>query len=51
MGKRPAFADRWRVVERYVCDNDLLDLVEEPHLSFTGATDRDIPPSAPLAQN
>ena len=31
-----AFAGRWRIVEMGTWDNDVLDLVEEAHLTFTG---------------
>jgi len=37
-----AFAGRWRIVEMDVWDNDFLDLVEEAHLTFTGAADGEI---------
>ena len=37
-----AFAGRWRIVEMDVWDNDFLDLVEEGHLTFTGAADGEI---------
>ena len=33
-----AFAGRWRIVEMDTWDNDVLDLVEEAHLTFTGAS-------------
>ena len=32
-----AFAGRWRIVEMDVWDNDVLDLVEEAHITFQGA--------------
>ena len=31
-----AFAGRWRIVEMGTWDNDVLDLLEEAHLTFTG---------------
>jgi hypothetical protein len=38
MAKAPAFAKalagRWRIVEMDVWDNDVLDLVEEAHLTL-----------------
>ncbi len=34
-----AFAGRWRIVEMDTWDNAFLDLVEEAHLNFTGASD------------
>jgi len=34
-----AFAGRWRIVEMDAWDNAFLDLVEEAHLTFTGASD------------
>jgi hypothetical protein len=34
-----AFAGRWRIVERDTWDNAVLDLVEEAHITFTGASD------------
>ena len=34
-----AFAGRWRIVEMDTWDNAFLDLVEEAHLTFTGASD------------
>jgi len=37
-----AFAGRWRIVEMDVWDNAFLDLVEEAHLTFTGAADGEI---------
>src|SRR4051812_43292225 len=37
-----AFAGRWRIVEMDVWDNDVLDLGEEAHLSFEGASDGEI---------
>ena len=37
-----AFAGRWRIVEMDVWDNDVLDLVEEAHLTFRGAADGEI---------
>ena len=37
-----AFAGRWRIVEMDVWDKDFLDLVEEAHLTFTGAADGEI---------
>ncbi len=40
MAKKPAFArafaGRWRIVEMDAWDNDVLDLVEEAHLTFEG---------------
>ena len=42
MAKAPAFAKafagRWRIVEMDAWDNDVLDLGEEAHLSFEGAS-------------
>ena len=37
-----AFAGRWRIVEMDVWDNDVLDLGEEAHLSFEGASNGEI---------
>lgn len=37
-----AFAGRWRIVEMDVWDNDVLDLAEEAHISFTGRSDGEI---------
>lgn len=37
-----AFAGRWRIVEMDNWDNEFLDLVEEAHLNFKGATDGEI---------
>src|SRR5690606_8677074 len=37
-----AFAGNWRIVEMDNWDNAFLDLVEQAHLSFTGATDGEI---------
>jgi len=37
-----AFAGSWRIVEMDVWDNDFLDLVEQAHLTFTGAADGEI---------
>jgi len=37
-----AFAGRWRVVEMDNWDNDVLDLVEEAHLTFQRAADGEI---------
>ena len=34
-----AFAGRWRIVEMDTWDNAFLDLVEEAHRTFTGASD------------
>lgn len=34
-----AFAGRWRIVELDRWDNDVLDMVEEAHLTFRGAAD------------
>jgi hypothetical protein len=34
-----AFAGRWRIVEMDTWDNAVLDLVEEAHITFTGASD------------
>jgi hypothetical protein len=34
-----AFAGRWRIVEMDTWDKAFLDLVEEAHLTFTGASD------------
>ena len=46
MAKAPAFAKafagRWRIVEMDVWDNDVLDLAEEAHLTFQGASDGEI---------
>jgi hypothetical protein len=46
MAKVPAFAravaGRWRIVEMDVWDNDFFDLVQEAHLTFTGAADGEI---------
>ena len=46
MAKVPAFAKafvgRWRIVEMDVWDNDVLDLGEEAHLSFEGASSGEI---------
>ncbi|MCP4303428.1 MAG: hypothetical protein GY788_00805, partial [bacterium] len=43
MAKVPAsarvFAGRWRIVEMDVWDNDVLDLVEKAHLTFSGDAD------------
>ena len=51
MAKVPAFAKtffgRWRIVEMDGWDNDFLDLVEEAHLTFTGAADGEIAFGAP----
>jgi len=37
-----AFAGRWRIVQTDVWDNDVLDLVEEAHLTFEGKSDGEI---------
>ena len=37
-----AFAGRWRIVEMDVWDNDVLDLVEEAHITFQGEADGEI---------
>ena len=37
-----AFAGRWRIVEMDNWDSDLLDLVEEAHLTFEGKSDGEI---------
>ena len=37
-----AFAGRWRIVEMDVWNNDVLDLVEEAHLTFEGTADGEI---------
>ncbi len=37
-----AFAGRWRIVEMDTWDNAFLDLVEEAHITFTGASGRKI---------
>lgn len=37
-----AFAGRWRIVEMDNWDNDVLDLVEEAHLTFQGTADGEI---------
>ncbi|KEQ03227.1 hypothetical protein [Pseudorhizobium pelagicum] len=46
MTKVPAFAKafsgRWRIVEMDIWDNDVLDLIEQAHLTFKGATDGEI---------
>ena len=46
MAKVPAFAKafvgRWRIVEMDVWDNDVLDLVEEAHLTLTGEANGEI---------
>ena len=46
MAKVPAFAKvfagRWRIVEMDVWDNDVLDIGEEAHLTFEGASDGEI---------
>jgi hypothetical protein len=46
MTKVPAFAKafsgRWRIVEMDNWDNDVLDLIEEAHLTFKGAADGEI---------
>lgn len=42
-----AFAGRWRIVEMDDRDNDVLDLVEEAHLTFKGAADGEIAFGAP----
>jgi len=34
-----AFAGRWRIVEMDTWDNAFLDLVEEAHITFTGASE------------
>ena len=39
-----AFAGRWRIVEMDTWDSDFLDLVEEAHITFTGASDGKIEP-------
>ena len=46
MAKVPAFAGRWRIVEADTWDNDFLDLVEEAHITFQGASDG-VPPLGP----
>ena len=46
MARMPAFAKgfagRWRIVEMDVWDNDVLDIGEEAHLTFEGASDGEI---------
>jgi hypothetical protein len=46
MAKAPAFAKvfagRWRIAEMDVWDNDVLDEVEDAHLTFRGGTDGEI---------
>ena len=46
MAKVPAFAKAfaggWRIVEMDVWDNDFLYIVEQAHLTFTGAADGEI---------
>src|SRR3954463_1385088 len=37
-----AFAGGWRIVEMDTWDNAVLDLVEEAHITFTGASDGNI---------
>ena len=37
-----AFAGRWRIVEMDAWDNAFLDLVEEAHITFRGASDGQI---------
>jgi hypothetical protein len=37
-----AFAGRWRIVEMDVWDNDVLDEVEEAHITFRGGSDGEI---------
>jgi hypothetical protein len=37
-----AFAGRWRIVEMDNWDSDILDLVEEAHLTFEGKSDGEI---------
>lgn len=37
-----AFSGRWRIVEMDNWDNDVLDLIEEAHLTFKGAADGEI---------
>ena len=53
MGKVPvfakAFADRWRIVEMDVWDNDVLDEVAEAHITFEGRAPTARSPSPPLA--
>ncbi len=41
-GFAKAFAGRWRIVEMDNWDNDVLDLVEEAHLTFQGTADSEI---------
>jgi hypothetical protein len=46
MAKLPAFAKtfagRWRIVAMDVWDNDMLDELEEAHITFKGGTDGEI---------
>jgi hypothetical protein len=37
-----AFAGRWRIVEMDTWDNEFLDLVEEAHITFEGASGGEI---------
>jgi hypothetical protein len=37
-----AFAGRWRIVEMDVRDSDVLDLIDEAHLTFQGKSDGEI---------
>ncbi len=37
-----AFAGRWRIVEMDVLDNNVLDLVEEAHLTFRGVAEGEL---------
>ena len=37
-----AFAGRWRIVEMDVWDHDVLDIGQEAHLTFEGASDGEI---------
>ena len=55
MAKVPAFAKvfagRWRIVEMDVWDNDVLDIGEEPHLTFKGASDGEIEAAIALVRS
>ena len=42
MAKVPTFAGRWRIVEMDVWDNDVLDEVEEAHITFQAGSDGEI---------
>ncbi len=47
MGKVPAFAGRWRIVEMDNWGRDFLDLVGEAHLVLKGPADGEIAFGAP----